>query len=701
MSESIEGELDVILKNSRDKSHELSAKNISILVHAFLPMYAQSVRTKAYVVLSAVCQGLRETTTHAEQQGNDAAQAIYKTFKSLVTSLLSDTSEDEILAALSFLAALFEVDWQSAALIFLKEGVLEIISDIVDLHDSSDQIAQAVAHLLSQASGHKTCRAIVSSEQVTWLERKSRQTSDPAVRASAAVALVKLSKGARADSAEVGGQHEQTSSAEDEELVRLMKGLVADRHDTSSLADAVEGLAYLSTDPRIKEVLADDASFLSRLFSSVPRRKGPTAPTTEIPTASPVFGIVVIITNLCAYRPRLGEEEAQIAKLRKMAKAPAGSAKAGQNDGEDPLGDDEHVRRRGRKLVASGAVDALVAAVRATDSRAVRLAVGKALLNLIEDKDNRGKVLQAGGAKALITIIRDLLPASSSAGQGSKIPQLDASEIEPIQALAKLAITASPVQVFGPNEGALFDAIRPLSVMLMHPSSNLLQRFEALMALTNLSSQSAEAGTRISRVDGLLNRVELLILEEHTLVRRAATELVCNLVAGSEDVFDRFGGEKSPAARSKLQVIVAMCDVDDLPTRLAASGALATLLTSPAACENLWELQRERGRALSILGQLIDPNIVPPSEVESDDSRGLQEQADSGLVHRGVVCLRNFFINFEDPATQKEIAAEVDGVGITRALVNAVKSSTGDSPVLRPTAEALKWLLSSGIAITG
>jgi len=272
--------------------------------------------------------------------------------------------------------------------------------------------------------------------------------------------------------------------------------------------------------------------------------------------------------------------------------------------------------------------------------------------------------------------------------------------MEPIQALAKLAITASPVQVFGPNEGALFDAIRPFSVMLMHPSSNLLQRFEALMALTNLSSQSAEVGTRIARVDSLLNRVELLMLEEHALVRRAATELVCNLVAGSEEVFGRYGGEKTAAAKSKLQVLVALCDVDDLPTRLAASGALAALTASPAACQNLVELQRERGRVLPILGQLVYPSIVPPSDVPDSDSPSSQAQSDPGLVHRGVVCLRNFFLNLDGAETGEEIATEADQVGITQALVDVLKSSSGESPVLKATVEALKWLLANGVSIT-
>ena len=54
------------------------------------------------------------------------------------------------------------------------------------------------------------------------------------------------------------------------------------------------------------------------------------------------------------------------------------------------------------------------------------------------------------------------------------------------------------------------------------------------------------------------------------------------------------GGAEGEAARRKLQVLVALCDVDDLATRMAASGAVATLAASPVACASY---QQRRGYA--------------------------------------------------------------------------------------------------------
>ncbi|CCM04468.1 uncharacterized protein FIBRA_06648 [Fibroporia radiculosa] len=609
---------------------------------------------------------------------------------------MSETIEEQLVEGMSFLSALFEVDWQAASSIFQEDALPDLIMDAVDMFPVSSQVSLSVAHLLSQACGHKSCRALITSQVLQWLTGKSRQTNDSVLRGAAAVALVKLSRGAGENGIDVEKNRELSS--DDGDLVELMRGLVVNESKTSSVADAIEGLAYMSTNARVKEALAGDTSFLKRLFSVVPRRKGTGTSSQFIQESakSPLYGVVTIISNICSYRPRLTEEEAQIEKLKQMAKTP-GSMSGGRINEDDTLEDDEHVKARGVKMIQSGVLDVLTSTVRATESRAVRLAVGKALLSLVENIENRGKVLQSGGAKALMVIIQGILP-SSNARTRLLSPQLDLPEIEVIQALAKLAITSSPLQVFGPNEGALYDAIRPFALMLVQHTSNLLQRFEALMALTNLSSQGSEIANKIACAGGLMDKVELLILEDHTLVRRASTELICNLVGGCEDVFNRYGGKHSEASNSKLQVLVALCDVDDLPTRLAASGAVATLTSSQDACQALIQLQRERRRVLPIFGHLVDQSIGTYEEEQHDNNN--QSAPNPGLVHRGAVCIRNLLYSIRDTAIRKELALEADRAGIVRVLVAVIKSAGNtESPALRPAAETLKWLLESGLEV--
>lgn len=694
-----EPKLDALLKRTQDKTWKPLPDELATLVDAFSPLQPHGTRTKAYVVLAAACQALRQANPSSKAEPQAPLDAITKPLTPIVAAKIGETAEKEIVSGLSFLAALFQVEWEAASAILQRDGVLESVVDSVDLYPSSLTISRAAAQLVSQAAGHKACRALIPAQCIAWLETKSQRSQDTILRAATAVALVKLSQGAEADAATTTGADQPAVSTSNDDLVALMKGLVISGDSSTSFGDSVEGLAYLSINPTVKEQLSRDTSFLQKLFYLVPRRKGQSTQTPEEIATSPVYGVAAIIANICAYRPRLSEEEAQIARLRRMANS---ARKEGESE-TDRLEDDEHAKARGKRLLQAGVLEALTAAVRVSDSRATRLAVGKALLSLVEDQGNRGKILQAGGAKAIITIIQSLLPPpSTKSGQAEQPPPLDRSELECIQALAKLAITASPIQVFGPNEGALYDVIRPFAILLVHPSSTLLQRFEAIMALTNMASQSPVVATRISLFPGIMNKVELLMLEDHALVRRAATELVCNLIAGSEEIFNKYGGDRATGSKSKLHVLLALCDVDDIQTRLAASGALAMLTSESNACQIILELEREKHTAIAILGQLVDPSIHVPREDDDDDEEdhGSDSSPDAGLAHRGVTCIRNLLAGV-DATARRELGERVQQIRLLQALVRLFRSGSDNpsNPALVPAAESLKLLLDSGITL--
>ena len=669
--------------------HDMLPDELSHLITAFLPSQSSTTRSKAYLTLSAFCQGVRSSSS-LRGEDDSSRETVMKAFGPSILSRLADTEENELLASICFLTALFQVDSESAIALFSQDGVLDAIMDSVDL-DPSPPLAQNAAHLLSQVCGHKASRNILTPQTVQWLEHASRGSSDKILRAGATAALIKLSKGLSADHAEVSGNEIQETDdsargmvMKDADLAAAMKEIIISGSDQTSNSHAVEGLAYLSVDPAIKEALSHDSTFLQRLFAFVPRgRDAPSAGDPAEAASILTYGILVIVYNICAYRRRLTEEEAQIQKLRQMANA----TKNRDTCGSSALDDDENVRIRIRRLLDCGLLDIFAAAVH-IESLGIRLTSGKVLLSIIEDQRNRGRVLQSGCAKVLRSIIKCTIPSSSS-----KISKPDPSSLEAIQALAKLAITSSPVQVFGPDEGAMYDAIRPLSFLLQEDSSNLLQRFESMMALTNLSSQSAEIASRIAKSEGLLNRVELLLLEEHVLVRRAATELLCNLTVGSEDVFERYGGGDNSSinnAKPKLQVVLALSDVDDLPTRLAASGALAALTSASKACHALVMLQLERHRVFPIITRLIDPSVSDHDQATDDEPK-----VNSGLRHRGIICTRNIFLNISDKSLRPKMIKEAEEAQLIQALVNFVNTEGGSAGelLLLPAQEALRVMM--------
>jgi len=399
------------------------------------------------------------------------------------------------------------------------------------------------------------------------------------------------------------------------------------------------------------------------------------------------YGTLVVISNICAYRPRLSEDQAQLEKLKKMAQAMKKNNEVGQRQ-LSILESDESVRARVHRLIDAGALGVIGSALTVSDTVTIRLLLGKTLLNIVEDTENRGKVLQSGGAKTLSILIKHALESLTPQNQ-----ILDARYLETIQALAKLSITSSPLHVFGPDLGVVFDAIRPLSVLLQHSSSTLLQRFEASMALTNLSSYQPQVAERIARAEGLLGRVELLMFEDHVLMRRSAVELICNLVAGSDDVFERYCGTlEAPGATSKLQILIALVDVDDLPTVLAASGALAALTCSPHACLTLSQLQQQRKRVLPVLTQLIDPSTgVSLDEVH--DNHTIYEHP--GLVHRALVCVKNLLANTSDHELRKALKKDAESTGLVKGLEQLVKGEglTKEPSILILAAETLKVVM--------
>lgn len=669
---------EVLTSLLKSPSADLSQDEIQQLLRAFSPARPASSRSAAYLVLSAYCQKVKDGKQGlAKLSSNKISDALASTFATAVLSILQELHEEELSAGLTFMVALFQVEAASAAAVFLHDGFIRSITEMLETN-TEHSVSLHIAHLLAQASGQKACRSAIPSEWMAWLTDQSKQTADTSLRVAAAVALVKLSQGSAIDTSIV-------SSSSMTSLAKLMKDVVLREDGQDAIADAVEGLAYTTRNAEVKEMLSRDSAFLHRLFSLVPQSKLKASALKE--TSFPlIYGVILVILNIVAYQPRLSDEQTQIAKLKRMANAGTGSTGKLDDPGRDKLDDDEHVRLRGRRMVACGVANVLSAAARSTESRGVKVCTGKAFRHLIEDKENRGKVLQSGCGKALMVIIRSIAPESTSAS-------LEPDDLEAIQALAKLAITSSPLQVFGPDAGATHDAIRPFSTLLAHQSSTLLQRFESMMALTNVTSLGPEASSRVASSPGLLNKVEMLLLDENVMIRRAAVELLCNLAAGSDSVFERYAN--GPTAKSKLRILVALADVEDLPTRLASSGTLATLTMSPHACTALCELEFETQRVLPVLKALI----IPPS-VDGEDEAELA-QGHPGLVHRGVVCIRNILGGVQSGDLRKRIAGRAEDTETVKALVGVVRGGMdgGNQAVLVSVAEALKYLMDAGINV--
>ncbi|KAF8314096.1 hypothetical protein DL93DRAFT_1114828 [Clavulina sp. PMI_390] len=809
-----------------------------------------------YLVLSSLVGFLRETeiksaSSSSKSEDEQTATIARNFYGEIDMGMRAAPSEDEgrleTFRALLLNVVLFQVDAAVGAHLFLRDGMVEWLADIPELFPSTLEnrrdIYRALVNLLSLASGHATCRAVVQARFATWLGQMSRTSESLVVKSAAAVALTKLSRGGAVDEERAmdGGvmqasatterdsmmKEKRRLAAQDAELTQFMKGLIISESPASStappksktsppaaesqsevssaaLTDAVEGLAYLSADePSIKEALASDTSFLRALFSLIPlpQKQGNIVarPIDDAPTASSkastplTYGVATIICNLVVYPPRMTEEERQIDKLRKMAR-PSGAASSTSNSTPSASSDPEQesdadVAARGKKLIAAGVLPALAALSKAHTpdslSGATRIVISRAYLALVEPKENRGAVLQNGGGKALGFLARaggrplgdggsaealfspppvsSSKPSTSSTtdetdkdkqqkearkkARDASLARRTPADLIPIQALAKLAITTRPQLLFGPSEADLLDAVTPFHFLLLHPQASLLQRFEALMALTNLASVGAAVAERVAG-DGtgagggggeeIPGRVEMLMLDDNTLVRRAAVELLCNVIT-TEPMLVRYGGipppfaspsnhreetqlkemlavEGSPsqAVIARVHVLLGLSDVEDMKTQLAASGALATLLSiSPLACKALLSIKKGPNGALAILGDIIDSSRVPADSASSssDPAQAQDPGAVLQLAHRGIVCLTSLLSRSSlfTPSLQASLLEAIKEQHISRAVVNLIRpimnaggaSEPGPGPrqILLSAAQCLRWCEEKGVEV--
>lgn len=667
--------------------HSIQSEDVIILIHSLSTLQPAQVRAQAFLFLA--------------QLANDPPPV--RLLSTPILHALLSTEPSTLIDALSFTAALLQACPAVGHRVIETERLLDQLAHLVDRFPSSLPVLLALTELLSQASNLPPGRKILLEAEYPWLDFLQQRTTSPddSLRASSAVSLAKLSRGTEENNVD---EQTTTASARSNEsrdvlLAERMKALLlstpASNTPSQPTLDALETLAFTSLRPSVKEALANDRSFLRALFQLVPPPAKPRSFNEPLPTAEPVpagepssavyYGVMSVLANLVAYRPVRSEEESQLHRLRRMTLQKKQAAKEDEGE-EETLETDLAVRRRAISVLEAGGVGVL-SVVGRVGSVVVRTLVGKIWLGLVMHQGERSLVIQQGGVKglsssflthgarawanpvraALVQLTSTLLPPPSSPLSSLSTPTLDA-----LQALSKILITSSPFSIFHPLSSSL-DVIRPLSTLLLHPSSSLLQQFEALMALTNLASVSPLHADRIATFSNgqVLSKLDTLFMETNELIRRAAVELLCNLLT-SHHTFTLYSGDDgdastSTAAAAKLHLLLALTTVDDAPTRSAASGALASLTESPHAVHLL--ISRPEGPAKSLRTAM---ELVSPEDGVIDEA----------LIHRGAVLVGNVMRGMSGVEGWEEVV-RAEGVRETLVLVRGrvggeVKVAVGD-----------------------
>ncbi|WVQ77405.1 hypothetical protein IAR50_007090 [Cryptococcus sp. DSM 104548] len=771
--------LQTLLKSlSAAPATTLSVPQVTLIANALLPSSPRSARATAYLCLSKLI-------TDLESKGDPAA--ILNVFQPYAKSIfrgpqpqiqeIEDESEaaeaggefdpEACVPATYLFLALYPLSPPtSTTLLTTKlEDDNDPLAILLELAELPSPLQTALAQLFVAAADSKLGRDLTLSRGMEWLKGGLRyKEGGSEVGALCAAALSKLLGRDAEEKLPVGGEEEEervTAEKGDQEQLarRMMAHVESGSSSSTAIQSTIEGLAVLSLQPRIKAVLASSPKFLKALvaLSPVVNRKGGSLPVTprgsmdadnfqkifEAVETSFCYGLTSILVNLTSHKPILSEQDAQIAKLRKMAIS-ADKRKLTEDGDDEEFETDEEVDKRVAAVLAAGVAPALSGLVRA-ESKLVKEQLGRLCRNLVDRGDTSEKntemirsrlaFVKDGGFKVLSNVVRDLLelatskPKPSSSSPPSPAPPTTDIDILPAcQAMAKLIITTNPVVLFAaPMQTTSLNALTPLYHLLIHPDSLLIQRFEALMALTNIASidpaiaaKLVKAEVKPLKVDGFLRsqpvglvrvmvKIEEMMLDDNTLARRAAVQLVCN-IASCQSGFSYLSGEdpSSPPtrARSLLNILLVMACTDDIPTRSAAGGALAVLTESEKACGYI------------LMGDLRDEDVEstparspwsraasllePPSDEEFDDDgepipviSSSPPTPNPELVHRGVIILYNLLeyaltLGAEDK-TKERIRVKEDGVEGKLFGVLGVVKKMGEE-VVQPTVQCLRMI---------
>lgn len=448
--------------------------------------------------------------------------------------------EGKVEGGLSALAVVLQASTEVASQIFSEEVVME---KAIEMANSKDTRCQAVAaEVFSLAASNKTrCEGILQ-KALPSLKHLYSSSSDE-VKVRALVGLCRIGS--------VGGSNVNARTFTDGATLKLermcRKFLVGTKKDRHLQKWSVEGLAFLSLDAEVKEALVGDKTALQTLYRCAK----------NVHDYSQVYAIATILVNVSNSYDK-PEKNPELEELGKYA---------GENvPQEHELDAETYVRKRVKVLLEGGVVGCLME-MTSLQSSGIDELVSRVLLAVCEEMGHRGAVIQQGGVKALIS-----LATANNTAKGKLIAA---------QALAKIGITNDPRLAF-PGQRSL-EVIRPLVQLLK--SEHGLQQFEGLMALTNLAGMAEDARRRIHR-EGAVPLMESLMFEEHELIRRAATEALCNMLSVPE-VQQRFHADD--IERVKLWTLFS--GEEDEKLALAASGGLAQLTHDPKLCEKVMEVK--------------------------------------------------------------------------------------------------------------
>ncbi len=447
-----------------------------------------------------------------------------------------------------------------------------------------------------------------------------------------------------------------------DELYLVLAAAVRAPRGDADVAAAVEGLAYLTLNAAVRRRLRQDETAVERLVALV-----------ALSDSARVYGLALVFSNLARLPDTTGS-------LKEFAAGGAGGARGAAGGGAPELPDEVNLFNRSL-LVDHAVVAKALAAVAAAPppstesappppraSLAVLPQTHTRIITLIlliaahPAASVRRELVRQGGLHAAF----DYLVANSKAAGGQIVAASDdAAVVEArtaaARALARMLVAVDPAQLplaaaqLVPFVGELLAAALPQD------------HLEALLALTNLASDTANHAARTAIIGRTFDAVSPLLVATGA-VQRAAWQLVANLI-GEPLMLARFFNWERPQNRARLELCVALFEATDEALQEAVVGLVAAASAEYAVV------------ALTLVGD----GALCREVLERCERLTLAQHANAALMER-VVCLLEALVGAGVGAAAKP------------CLANLFKYNRGDAAVMEGVKAILAAIARGGAA---
>jgi protein unc-45 len=288
---------------------------------------------------------------------------------------------------------------------------------------------------------------------------------------------------------------------------------------TTSIERGIEIIGYLSSKTQIKEELAHGFKANLSLSQTTLERLVELANQINSEDSISAYALATTFCLIAVSNETLRKESfigkdltmEQYDELQKLGK----SEEEKQALVRIPEDNENAVEARIRKLAMANAPRAMVKMIDgASESTLEKIVNG--LNRMATETSVRGILIQQGALTACMKFDEE--------ENASDVKKRTVREA--YQCISRLLVTTNPSIL---TTSQRIGAIKPLLRLIRNSDATDLQRFEALLALTNLATSGGDAKERIVSEKGI-SILHYAMFSDHSMVRRASTEAMCNLI---------------------------------------------------------------------------------------------------------------------------------------------------------------------------